>query len=55
MKLTLDMAAAFQTEETAEILANFAEKSRYERLRRTAREHLAAMESGVPGGARHAA
>jgi hypothetical protein len=54
MKLTLDLAAAFPTDETVEILENFAETCRYERLRARARDHLAAL--GVGGNrARYAA
>jgi hypothetical protein len=41
MKLTLDLAAAFPTDETIEILETFARTCRYERLRARARDHLA--------------
>jgi hypothetical protein len=45
LKLTLDLAAAFPTADTPQILATFAEKSRYDRLRSTALHHLATMEA----------
>ena len=52
LKLTLDLAAAFPTAETPRILTTFAEQSRYDRLRSTALEHLAALETGGEAGAR---
>lgn len=50
IKLTLDLAAAFPTDETIEILENFAETCRYERLRMRAHDHLVAL--GATGGGR---
>jgi hypothetical protein len=55
MKLTLDLAAAFPTPETVDILERFAETSRYERLRATARDHLEALGAGSVVANRHAA
>jgi len=46
MKLTLDLAAAFPTDETIEVLENFARTCRYEQLRTRARDHLVRLGAG---------
>jgi len=55
MKLALDLAAAFPTDETVEILETFAATCRYERLRTRALEHLADLAAGGGNRERHAA
>jgi hypothetical protein len=44
MKLTLDLAKAFPTDDTVRILSDFADTNRYDRLRRTALDHVAALD-----------